>query len=176
MFRKTYLEIDLDALKYNIAEITGKYGGYKYYFGVVKANAYGVGIHAVNAMVKAGINYIAVSSLEEALSVREINKKIPVLVLEPICFDSLEIAAKNNITVTVDNRDYFDKMCESDLKIRFHIKVDCGMNRFGLTDKNDVKHIVNHANSSVVLEGIFTQLSSGAGERYKKQLNLLLEE
>lgn len=175
MYRKTYLEIDLDALKSNISEIAEKYGGYKYYFGVVKANAYGAGIYAVNAMIKAGINYIAVSSLEEALSVREINKKIPILVLEPICFDGLDIAAKNNITVTVDNVDYFNRMCESGIKIKFHIKVDCGMNRFGLTEKSDVQYIVNHANKSIVLEGIFTQLSSGAGERYKKQLNLFLE-
>ena len=175
MFRKTYLEIDLDALKYNISEITGKYSEYKYYFGVVKANAYGAGIYAVNAMVKSGINYIAVSSLEEALAVREINRDIPILVLEPICFEGLNTAAQNNITVTVDNKDYFDKILKEKIKIKFHIKVDCGMNRFGLTDKNDVQYIVDNANENTVLEGIFTQLSSGAGERYKKQISLFLE-
>lgn len=175
MFRKTYLEIDLDALKYNIGEIRAKFPDYRYYFGVVKANAYGTGVFSVNAMIGAGINYLAVSSLEEALAVREYNKEIPVLVMEPICFEGLETAGKNNITVTVDNTGYFDKMLENDLKIKFHIKVDCGMNRFGLTEKQDVKYIVERANEKVRLEGVFTQLSSGAGERYQRQLDLFRE-
>ncbi|MBO4693475.1 MAG: alanine racemase [Clostridia bacterium] len=175
MFRKTYLEIDLEALQYNIAQIREKFPDYRYYFGVVKANAYGAGIHSVNAMIKAGINYIAVSSLEEALSVRKENRKIPILILEPICFEGLRIAAENGITVTVDNREYFDKMLSAGLNIRFHIKVDCGMNRFGLTDRTDVKYIVDNANDSVSLEGVFTQLSSGAGERYGKQMALFKE-
>ena len=175
MFRKTYLEIDLDALGHNISEVKENFGGYDYYFGVVKANAYGAGIYAVNAMIEAGINYLAVSSLEEALAVREMNRDIPVLVMEPVCLDGLKAAADNNVTVTVDNKEYFDKLRESGLKIRFHIKVDCGMNRFGLTDKNDVKYIVDNADENAVLEGVFTQLSSGAGERYKKQLSTFAE-
>ena len=175
MFRKTYLEIDLDSLKHNITEIRKNFGEYEYYFGVIKANAYGAGIYAAEAMIEAGINYLAVSSLEEALAVREINRDIPVLVMEPICFEGLTVAAKNKITVTVDNADYFDKMLESKLKIKFHIKVDCGMNRFGLTDKNDVKHIVENADENAVLEGVFTQLSSGSGERFKNQLDLFKE-
>ena len=175
MFRKTYLEIDLDSLKHNITEIRKNFGEYEYYFGVIKANAYGAGIYAAEAMIEAGINYLAVSSLEEALAVREINRDIPVLVMEPICFEGLTVAAKNKITVTVDNADYFNKMLESKLKIKFHIKVDCGMNRFGLTDKNDVKHIVENADENAVLEGVFTQLSSGSGERFKNQLDLFKE-
>ena len=174
MFRKTYLEVDLDALEFNIAEVINNFE-YSYYFGVVKANAYGAGIYAVNAMIKAGINYIAVSSLEEALDVRKINSDIPVLVMEPICFEGLSVASENNITVTVDSKDYFDKMLAENIEIKFHIKVDCGMNRFGLTDKDDVKYIFENANENAVLEGVFTQLSSGAGERYKKQLDLFCE-
>ncbi|MBO4733909.1 MAG: alanine racemase [Clostridia bacterium] len=175
MFRKTYLEIDLDALKHNVSDIKEKFGGYEYYFGVVKANAYGTGIYGVNAMIESGINYIAVSSLEEALAVRELNREIPVLIMEPICFDGLAIAEKNSITVTVDNTDYFDRILAGGLKLKFHIKVDCGMNRFGLTDKKDVEYIVNRADENAVLEGVFTQLSSGAGERYSKQLALFKE-
>ena len=175
MYRKTYLEIDLDALKHNILDIRANFPQYDYYFGVVKANAYGAGIESVNAMVESGINYIAVSSLEEALAVRGINRDVPVLVMEPICFDGLYDAARNNITVTVESREYFDKMLAEGIKIKFHIKVDCGMNRFGFTDKEDVKYVFDNANENVRLEGIFTQLSSGAGERYKRQSELFRE-
>ena len=175
MFRKTYLEIDLEALKHNISEVKEKFPDYGYYFGVVKANAYGAGIYCVNAMEEAGINYFAVSSLEEALSLRKINKTAPVLVMEPICFEGLDTAAENNITVTVDSAEYFDRMLAAGKKITFHIKIDCGMNRFGLTDKKDVEHIFKNADENLRLEGVFTQLSSGSGERFEKQMKLFNE-
>ena len=78
MYRKTYVEINLDTIEENIKKIKTTYSRYKYYIGVVKNNAYGHGIYSINAMINGGINYLAVSSLEEALEVRKINKEIPV--------------------------------------------------------------------------------------------------
>ena len=63
MYRKTYAEIDLDALKENIKSIKNNYE-YKYYIGVVKANAYGHGDYVINALIEGVINYLAASSLE----------------------------------------------------------------------------------------------------------------
>ena len=67
MYRQTYVEIDLDKIETNIKTIKDKYSGYRYYFGVVKNNAYSHGIESITAMINGGINYLAVSSLEEAL-------------------------------------------------------------------------------------------------------------
>ena len=69
MYRDSYVNIDVDALKNNIKEIIKTYSGYKYYFGVVKANCYGHGEYLVNKMIESGINYLCTSSLEEALSI-----------------------------------------------------------------------------------------------------------
>ena len=52
-------------------------------------------------MIKGGINYLAVSSLEEAISIREYNKDIPILVLEPISVEYLDICVENNISITL---------------------------------------------------------------------------
>ena len=65
----TYVEIDLDILRNNVKTIIEKYNNYKYYFGVVKSNAYGHGEYIVNELIKGGINYIAVSYLNEAFLV-----------------------------------------------------------------------------------------------------------
>lgn len=161
MYRKTYVEIDCNKLKNNINKIISTYNEYKYYFGVVKNNAYGHGIECIKYMIEAGINYLAVSSLEEALSIREINKDIPVLVLEPISIEAALEASKNNITITIDNKDYFDELNRKNIKLKFHLKIDSGMNRFGLKNREDVNYIYNNSNDKLYLEGIYTHLSTG---------------
>ena len=105
---KTYLEINLDTLRNNTKYIVNKYTGYKYYFGVVKSNAYGHGEYIVNELIKGGINYIAVTYLEEALKVREYNKDIPILCFAPIDLEDLDIAIKNNITITIADLTYLE--------------------------------------------------------------------
>ena len=53
MYRKTYMEIDTERLKKNIKKIKTVYKDYKYYFGVVKNNAYGHGIECIKYMKEA---------------------------------------------------------------------------------------------------------------------------
>lgn len=175
MYRKTYALIDCEALENNIKEIKNKYSDYKYYIGVVKNNAYGHGLESIKYMIKGGINYLAVSSLEEALKVRNIDKKIPVLILEPIHLEDISDAINNNITITIDNKEYFDKLLIDKINVKFHLKIDSGMNRFGLKDKDDVKYIVDNSNDNLFLEGIYTQLSCGIGNEFLREKNTFEE-
>ena len=99
MYRKTYVLVDCDKLENNIKDIKEKYNDYKYYIGVVKANCYGHGIESIKYLISGGINYLATSSLEEALKVRKMYKSIPILILEPIHYDDILIASKYNISV-----------------------------------------------------------------------------
>lgn len=170
MYRKTYVEIDCKKLENNIKEIKNKYNDYKYYIGVVKANCYGHGIESIKYLIKGGINYLATSSLEEALKIRKLYKDISILVLEPIHYEDIIVASKNNIDITIDNKEFFDKLINNNINIKFHIKIDSGMNRFGFKDKNDVKYVFDNSNTRVKLIGIYTQLYSGAGNNLKKEL------
>lgn len=173
MYRQTYAEINLDKIEKNIREIKDKYSEYKYYFGVVKNNAYSHGIESITAMIEGGINYLAVSSLEEALAIREINKEISVLVLEPISIEAARVASENNITITIDSTENIDLLIEKNIKVKFHLKIDSGMNRFGLKDKDKVNYIFNKSNDCQYLEGIYTHLSTGrqASQEYQNQIN-----
>ena len=170
MYRKTYVEIDCKKLENNIKEIKNKYNDYKYYIGVVKANCYGHGIESIKCLIKGGINYLATSSLEEALKIRKLYNDIPILVLEPLHYEDIIVASKNNIDITIDNKEFFDKLINNNINIKFHIKIDSGMNRFGFKDKNDVKYVFDNSNTKVKLIGIYTQLYSGAGNNLKKEL------
>lgn len=121
MYRKTYLEVDCDKLKNNIKDIKSNYNNYQYYIGVVKANAYGHGNFVIESLIEGGINYLAVSSLEEAINLRKYNIEIPILVLEPIDVEYLEVCVKNNITVTISSLNYFKLACKKKLQKKIEI-------------------------------------------------------
>ena len=119
LYRKTYKEINLDNLSFNVHNILKKYNNYKYYIGMVKADAYGHGMYIVNTLIKAGINYLAVSSINEAMDIRKYNKEIPILCTEVIEYDLISLAEENNITITVTNLDYIKNIVKNIMIFNF---------------------------------------------------------
>jgi len=165
MYRKTYVEVNIDNLKNNVKNIINYYNNYEYYFGVVKGNGYGHGTtYVINELIDSGVNYLALSSLEEALEARQINKKIPILSLEPIKLEHIDICIKNNITITIHDYNYARELINKkiDKKLKVHLKVDSGMNRIGFKDKNELKEIYEELKNkkNIEIEGIFTHFAT----------------
>ncbi len=174
-YRNTYEKIKLDNIRYNVEKIINSYPGYKYYIGVVKADCYG---HNTNKVVKSiidgGCNYLAVSSLDEALEVRK-DFDIPVLCLGIIDEKYMDICEKNNIDVTVASLEYFKKI--EKYKLNIHIKIDTGMNRLGVKNKDEFSSIVESIpNSNLYLKGIFTHIYDANNEEHTyEQINKFKE-
>ncbi|MBR3674271.1 MAG: alanine racemase [Clostridia bacterium] len=171
MYRRTYLEVDCEKLKNNIINIKENYPGYEYYFGVVKANAYGHGGFIINSLIEGGINYLAVSSLEEAIKLREFNTEIPILILEPIHLEFLDKCINYNLTITVSNMEYFKELLTIELPhaLKIHVKLDTGMSRLGIKSSNDLNEIINKLpnNPNLFLEGIYTHFAtSGINDKH----------
>ncbi len=171
MYRRTYLEVDCKKLKNNIINIKQNYPDYEYYFGVVKANAYGHGSFIINSLIEGGINYLAVSSLEEAIKLREYNSEIPILILEPIHLEFLDKCIKYNLTITISNMEYFNELLTIELpsKLKIHIKLDTGMSRLGLTNSNDLNELIKRlpSNDNLYLEGIYSHFAtSGINDKH----------
>lgn len=165
MYRKTYVEINIDNLKNNVENIINYYNDYKYYFGVVKGNCYGHGVtYVINELIESGVNYLAVSSLEEALEIRKINKKIPILSLEPIALEYIDICIKNNITITVHDYNYALELIKKDIKkkLKIHLKIDSGMNRLGFKYKDELKEVYSKLKEkdNIEIEGLYTHFAT----------------
>ena len=171
MYRQTYVKIDNNTLTSNVKEIIKYYPNYKYYIGVVKANAYGHGMYIVNDLIKGGVNYLATSSLEEAIAVREYNKNIPVLCLEPINLSFIEKVISHNITITIESLPYLKELIKLNKKekLTIHLKLDTGMSRLGFTDPASLTEAYNLITNTknLYLEGIYTHLAtSGLNDIY----------
>jgi len=160
---EAYVKINLKNLSSNVKKIINKYNNYDYYIGVVKGDAYGHGEYIVNTLVESGINYLAVSTLDEAMNVRKYNKDIPVLILEPISLGCINLAYKHKFTITVHDIDYVKQLNdEVDGKIKCHIKIDSGMGRLGIKDKIQLKECyeILKNNKNINVEGIYTHFAT----------------
>ena len=181
MQRKTYAYIDGNILENNITEIKKKYPDYKYYIGVVKNNAYHHGMKSVLDMIRGGINYFAVSSLEEALAVRKYTD-YPVLVLEPISLEFVDDAINNNITLTIESLEYTKELLKEDIysELKVHLAVDSGMNRLGFQTRKELDEALKllKEHKKIIVEGLFTHFATSGvmdphwDNQVKKFLNI----
>lgn len=176
MYRKTYAKINHNILTENIKEIKKDYPDYEYYIGVVKNNAYHHGIKTVNALKEGGINYFAVSSLEEALELRKYNTDTSILILEPIDLEYVYDCIHNNIALTIENIEEVKKLDKMKLtyELKIHLKLDTGMNRLGFKEKKELEQAIKiiKGNKKLFLEGIYTHFATSgiADKNWDKQL------
>ena len=134
--RRTWAEIDLDALAYNYHQARRRIGPEVKYLGVVKADAYGHGaVQVARKLEVLGTDYLAVSSLDEARELRQGGIEAPFLILGHTPPDMVPQLIRNRITQTVsalakaEEYSAAAQRCGGTLKV--HIKVDTGMSRLG---------------------------------------------
>lgn len=157
MYRNTYVEINLDKIRYNAEYFINN--SKRKVIGVVKANGYGsVDYMEISALKKAGVDFFAVSSLDEALNLRKHDIKDEILILGYVGENGLDIVRENSFNIVTVDLDYVKR---NNLEgIKTHIKVDTGMNRIGIEPEqiNETIEILKNKNS--LIEGIMTHLSS----------------
>lgn len=158
---RTWAEISESALVNNLSEVKKNASG-AFIFAVVKADAYGHSA-ALTAPIldKAGVDGFAVSNIEEARALRELNIKKPVLVLGYTPVDCVRALAENDISQCVYSSDYARLLSENaaaeNLKIKVHIKLDTGMGRIGFDLRDDGLSGVNEAVAAAKLPGFITE-------------------
>lgn len=161
LYRDTYVKINLKNISENVSKIINEYNNYKYYIGVVKADCYGHNdLEVVKAIIDGGCNYLAVAMLEEALEIREQFNDIPILCLGNVSLNYIDICVKNNITITVNSLDYAKKLIDTNhKKVKVHIKINTGMNRLGVSNKEEFNEIFNLlTENNIFIEGIYTHI------------------
>ena len=134
--RRTWAEIDLDALAHNYHTLRRRVGSDVKFLGVVKADAYGHGaIQASLLLQELGADYLAVSSMDEAEELRRGGITMPILILGYTPADQVEKLIDLRITQAVTSleaaRAYSAEAVRLGGTLTIHIKVDSGMSRLG---------------------------------------------
>jgi len=168
--RRTWANINLDAIAYNYKTIKEHIGEDVKFLGVVKADAYGHGSIRVGKLLQElGANYLAVSSIDEALELRVNDVTMPILILGHTPKEQVDRLIKYNITQAVTCKakavEYSAEAVKCGGNLKVHIKVDTGMSRLGYLCDNEsfgtgVEGIVEACNMpGLEAEGIFTHFA-----------------
>ena len=168
--KRTWAEINLDAVEYNYRKIREHIGKNVKFLGVVKADAYGHGAVMVSKKLESlGADYLAVSSIDEAMELRFNGITMPILVLGHTPKEQVDRLICFNITQAVTCEAKAEEYSEQALKyggtLKIHIKVDTGMSRLGYLCagdffENGVEGIVHAVNlPGIEAEGIFTHFA-----------------
>ena len=132
-FDPTYVKIDLDAIDRNFAAVQKKVG--VPVMAVVKADAYGHGAVQVARLLQGKCAFFGVSSMLEALELRQAGLQEPILILGRTPVSGFADAIRENIRPTIFC--YEDALALSDAAVNlgknapFHFAVDTGMGRIG---------------------------------------------
>ena len=170
--RRTWAQINLDALNNNISQIKSVLSPHTKLCAVVKADCYGHGYaYTAAQMSEAGADWFAVSNLAEALQLRRVGIRKPVLILGYTPPENTAQLVYNDISQAVFSEEYARALSENAVKngvrVNAHVKVDTGMSRIGFLyhDSVDDYPVLDEIERVCALpglypEGIFTHFSS----------------
>src|SRR5690625_771262 len=164
-FRSTWAEINLETIGYNIEQLKKILPKNSKVMTVVKANGYGHGsVQVAKTALKAGVDYLMVALLEEAIILREQGITAPILVIGRVAPEHAYVAAENDITLSVFQLDWLKKIRNKGFtkKLLTHIELETGMGRTGICTKEELNDILDEyiINESVQLEGVFTHFAT----------------
>ena len=134
---RCWAEIDLAALERNLRLIRASLPPHMRYVAVVKADAYGHGVHhAAARLMHAGADLFAVANVTEAAALRELGPGWPILILGPLLPSEDGALADGDLAATVSSSEEvvrFENIGRTSGRIiPVHLKIDTGMGRTGV--------------------------------------------
>lgn len=180
MKERTWVEINTSAISKNIKNYRKSLRKGTKIMSVVKANAYGHGMDiCAKTAIDSGVDYLAVFTMEDAISLRKKYKTIPILVLKQIDIFDIDNAVKNNIEVTVSSVDILKKIValKNKKKLNIHIKVDTGLSRQGfLLAELDATLAILKVAKNINIVGLYTHLTGAESKKFNNYTKSQIEE
>lgn len=180
---RCWAEIDLGALRENLAWIRARVGPQVKIMTVVKADAYGHGLKEIAALLmQSGTDVFGVANLSEARNVRSVGRGWPILMLGACLPDEVESAVRDEIMPTISTleeaRWFSAAAVKFHKKVLAHVKVDTGMGRLG-AEPGSVLGLLREMQQlpQVTVEGVFTHYAAVEDDApfSKKQAHAILK-
>jgi len=164
--RPTWADVSLSALRQNFRIVQKHIGPNVTMCAVVKADAYGHGaVECAQALEQEGARWFGVTSLDEAIPLREAGVRGRILLMTGFWRGEEEEIVRLELTPTVWEPQQIELLERAASHLRakqaIHLKVDTGMGRLGFAPE-DLPKIASALKSAphLIVEGLSTHLSS----------------
>ena len=170
--QRCWAEINLAALERNLRLIRDSLPPHVRYVSVVKADAYGHGIHPTAArLMQSGVDLFAVANVKEASEIREIATGWPILILGPLLEEENEALLEMDLIPTLSSHTELERLRALSHKyqkvIPAHLKIDTGMGRYGIWWEDAIE-LINQIQQSpeIKLCGALTHFAEASDLEY----------
>src|SRR5262249_13842369 len=132
-YYRCWVEVDLDAIRHNVAALRRRIGPGVKLMAVVKADAYGHGLGQVGgALMQCGVDAFGVANLSEALLLRQIGGGgWPILLFGSALPFEVATMVQHNITPTISTveeaRLFAAEAERRGKRVGVHVEIDTGM-------------------------------------------------
>ncbi|MEM7202980.1 MAG: alanine racemase [Planctomycetota bacterium] len=130
-----WIDVDLSAIAHNLQRVRARLRPEVAVFAVVKSNAYGHGLVPVaQAALAGGAAYLAVSTVDEGVQLRDAGIHAPILVLGVVVPADVADVVAHGLTATVTDPDDAASLgarAPSTAPLLAHLEVDSGLGRAG---------------------------------------------
>ncbi|MGE5618122.1 MAG: alanine racemase [Sphingomonadaceae bacterium] len=132
-----WVEVDLDAIRHNVAEIRGLLPQSCQVMAVVKSQAYGHGAVAVaGAALEAGATWLAVARVREGVELRKAGIGAPILLLGPVAPPEIPAMVEHEIRPVLVSFEQAAAISRAAVvagkRLPVHLKLETGMGRYGV--------------------------------------------
>ena len=162
--RPAWAEIDLGAVRRNVARVGARLTAGTRTMAVVKANAYGHGdVEVARAALDAGATWLGVILVDEGLRLRDAGIDARILLLHEPPPERIDEAVANDLTPSVFTPQgahaIGDAAERAHRTVAVHIKIDTGLNRLGCPLDMLDELIAALGKQRVEIEGAFTHFA-----------------
>jgi len=161
---RTWIEVDKRALEHNYKLFRRILPRGCRLMAVAKSNAYGHGLYDnAPVMEQLGVDWLGVDSIVEAVRLREIGIRKPILVFGYTVPARFEAAVRRDISLTVSSFECLRALANlgNSRKIKIHVKIDTGLHRQGFFPK-DVPRVIRILKKNLAhieVEGVYTHFA-----------------
>lgn len=163
-FDNTQLKIDLDAIADNFRAVQQKAG--RPVMAIIKADAYGHGAVVIAKLLQEQCAFFGVSSMLEALELRNAGITLPILILGPVSRAAYESAIAHDIRLCIFRYDDAEALSREAVRLgksaMLHLAVDTGMSRIGfqVSEAAADECVRIAALPGLVCEGLFSHFAT----------------